>query len=85
VAKLYPAKSAKDGSALSFSLDAQNALAAKISQHPDYPWEEHAKLEANNKTPLSGWNWVADMPNPVALDRLRKAAPQHTTKEYFRA
>lgn len=85
VARLYPAKSPKDGSALSFSLDAQNHLALKLLQHPDYPWEEHARLEVYNKTPMNGRNWVMDMPNPIALERLRKAAPPETTREYFTA
>ncbi|HLP41142.1 MAG TPA: DUF1376 domain-containing protein [Fibrobacteria bacterium] len=85
VLQLYPAKAPKDGRPIRFTLEAQNLLAARITRHPDYPWEEHARLEAHNPTPPDGLRWVEDMPNPAQLDRLRKATAAAPRKEYFTA
>ena len=74
VATLYPATASKDGRPISFPLAAQNMLANRIAQHPEYPWEEHASLAANSPTPVDGLKWVEDMPNLIALAKLRQAA-----------
>ncbi len=85
VASLYPAKASKDNRPINFPLSAQNLLAARIAANPDYPWEEHAQLAGTSPTPQDGQKWVEDMPNPVALEKLRKAAAPMQRKEYFRA
>ncbi len=84
VAKLYPSVASKDKRAIAFSLEALNLLANRIAKNPEYPWERHAELEAYNPTPLGGQKWVMNMPNPVALERLRKAAPA-PRREYYTA
>jgi hypothetical protein len=81
VASLYPSKASKDGRPIGFTLHAQNLLAARMARSPEYPWEEHAELMNRNPTPPDGLKWVEDMPNPVALEKLRRAAaPPETTR-----
>jgi hypothetical protein len=85
VAALYPDKASKDNRPIVFSLPAQNLLAVRIAANPEYPWEEHAKLCRSIPTPQDGQKWAEDMPNPVALEKLRKAAAPAAKKEYFTA
>jgi len=78
VARIYPATAPKDKRPIAWTLSAQNLLAARIAQHPTYPWEEHAALVGSNPTPLDGQKWVEDMPNMLALEKLRKASTPST-------
>lgn len=85
VAALYPAKAPKDGRPIAFPLTAQNMLAVRIAKDREYPWEEHAQLVAHVPTPQDGQKWVEDMPNPLALEKLRQAAPQAAgARKYYR-
>lgn len=73
VLRLYPTKAAKDGRVIVKDLAAQGVLGARIAKHPDYPWEEHATLEALNPTPKNAHTWALAMPDPVSLENLRSA------------
>lgn len=74
VARLYPDKAPKDGRPISFNPHALNVLAARIAKDRAYPWEEHAKLMRTVPTPQDGLRWAEEMPNPIGLEKLRKAA-----------
>jgi hypothetical protein len=74
VARLYPDKAPKDGRPISFTPYTLNLLATRIAKHRAYPWEDHAKLMRMVPTPQDGRNWVEEMPNPIGLEKLRKAA-----------
>lgn len=79
----YPDKAPKDGRPVGKSTDAQNLLAARIAANPEYPWLEHARLERQNPTPKNAHAWALTLPDPVALEALRKTAP--AKKGYFTA
>lgn len=84
VLNAYPSKAKKDGRPVAKSLDDQNLLAYKIAGSPDHPWEEHAGLMQANPTPPDLRKWVEKMPDPVALQALRKAtAGQSESRRYM--
>lgn len=83
VAALYPDKASKDNRPIGFSLSAQNLLAVRIAANPHYPWEDHATLCRTIPTPQDGQKWAEDMPNPVALEKLRKATKPAEKKGYY--
>lgn len=85
VAAFYPDKASKDNRPIGFSLTAQNLLAVRIAANREYPWEEHAQLCRSIPTPQDGQKWAEDMPNPVALEKLRKANKPAEKKGYFTA
>lgn len=70
VLTLYPSRS-HSGRVVVKTMADQNLLARKIADNRDYPWEEHAQLEAQNANPTDAKNWTA--PDPVALATLRRA------------
>lgn len=62
-----------------------DVLCQKMRTHPDYPWMDHVKLYAQVEDfPLNMANWLQKMPDALALESLRKAAPAETKKEYYR-
>lgn len=71
VLALYPDR-AKDGRAVAKTAHAQNLLASRIATNRGYAWEEHAELERQNHAPKDAHTWAQTMPDPVALEHLRK-------------
>lgn len=73
VLEAYPSKAQKDGRVVAKTMSDQNALAFRIAENPDHPWEEHARLMQSNRTPPDLAKWVEKMPDLIALETLRKA------------
>jgi len=76
VLDLYPSRAAKDQRPIHKDTAARDCLASKIAAHPDYPWEEHARLAGLNPTPCNALKWAEKMPDEIALKALRGAAPK---------
>lgn len=74
VLELYPDKARKDGRPVGKDGEALKLLSARVAAFPEYAWEEHARLERMNPTPLNLQKWAARVPDQVALDALRRVA-----------
>lgn len=70
---LYPSRAEKDGRLIRKTHLDQDAIALKLKKFPAYPWEEHARLERLNRTPLNLSNWIVQMPDEMAITALRDA------------
>jgi len=73
VLDVYPKRAKRDGRIIKKDLQAQNHLARKIFDSPDFPWEEAAALECHGDTPQDLGVWVMAMPDPVKLSAMRAA------------
>lgn len=73
VLEAYPKRARRDGRIIKKDLAAQNQLARKIFDSPDFPWEEAAALEAHGDTPQDLGVWVMAMPDPIKLSAMRDA------------
>jgi hypothetical protein len=74
VLEAYPDRAAKDQRPIAKDGHAQSILATRIAADPEYPFEEHARLERQNPTPRNAHAWALTVPDWVALKALRKTA-----------
>jgi hypothetical protein len=72
----YPTRS-KDGRAVRIDLAAHELLSMKIAESPDYPWEEAARLERLNDTPMDAVRWISSQPDPILLATRRRQSQEN--------
>lgn len=72
VCEIYPIRSLRDGRAIRKDLLSMNRLASKIAAHPEFDWEDAARLEGLSDSPQDLGNWVAVQPDALLLETRRK-------------